>query len=256
MDNLKNRKDQFKNTIFICDRLYFSYDFLYFLESNGYKYIIRVKGNALNLDPSNELKKNTPKYNTILKLRQTTRIIKCKGTYKKTVCAFKNKKKTNKTTIEAKNDCVLITNLLNSSKYSDKYIAEKYRSRWDVEVYFKLIKANFKFQNLRERDPIKYKKMYLCELIITYIMRLIEHTNKIKKDHKINESNIIKGIFDSLLYNILNNKLNNDILKRFNKSYIVQYKNDKDRSFPRISKTPFTKWYVKGYSEMTQINKN
>lgn len=253
MDYLKNNKNQFKSTIFICDRLYFTYEFLYFLESNGYKYIIRAKKNASNLDPANELKKNNPKHETIMKLRQKTRIINCKGTYKKTVCAFKSKKKTNKVTFEAQNDCVMITNLLDTKKYSDDYIIAKYRSRWDIEVYFKLVKANFKFQNMREKDHNKYKKLYLCELIMVFIMKLIE--KHITKNHKINKSNILKGIFDSLLNNILHNKLNKNIIDRFIKSYVVFYTNDKNRSFPRISKTPFTKWYIKGYSEMTQFNK-
>ena len=31
--------------------------------------------------------------------------------------------------------------------------------------------------------------------------------------------------------------------------------NLKDRHFPRTSKKPFTKWYLKGYSDLTKYNK-
>ena len=41
----------------------------------------------------------------------------------------------------------------------------------------------------------------------------------------------------------------------FNKSYIIIITNEKDRSFSRNAKTPFTKWYIKGYSEMTKYAK-
>ncbi len=39
------------------------------------------------------------------------------------------------------------------------------------------------------------------------------------------------------------------------KSYLKIIKNDKDRSFPRNSKTPFTKWNIKGYSVNSQLVK-
>lgn len=262
-DYLTSHKDQFKNTIFICDRLYFCYNFLYFLQTNGFRYIIRAKKDASNLNPSNHLKKNTQKYNIINELRKSIRVIKCKNTFTKTVNVCKSKRKKNVVTFEANNDCVVITNIVDSEKYSDQYIVNKYRSRWDIEVYFKLLKSNFKYQNLKEKNPIKYKKMYYCELILTYIMRLIENDyckkNHIPKNDKhiknINRSNLIKGIFNSLLYNIIHNKINKDTMDRFYKSHIIIQRNDKDRSFSRVSKTPFTKWYIKGYSEMTQYNK-
>lgn len=39
------------------------------------------------------------------------------------------------------------------------------------------------------------------------------------------------------------------------KTSIHIIKNETGRSFPRHSKTPFTKWYVKGYSVATQMKK-
>ena len=50
----------------------------------------------------------------------------------------------------------------------------------------------------------------------------------------------------------MNNTLTTSILDKFCKSYIKVIQNKKNRSFPRTSKTPFTKWYIKGYSNQTK----
>lgn len=63
---------------------------------------------------------------------------------------------------------------------------------------------------------------------------------------------MINGIFDFLIYNILHNKLIDNILDQFCKSYIKIIQNKDNRTYPRTSKTPFTKWYVKGYSNQTK----
>ena len=161
--------------------------------------------------------------------------------------------------IKVKNDCVLVTNLKINDKYTDDYILDSYKSRWDVEVFFKHIKYNFKFQNLEEKYSNQHKKMYYCELIIMYITKLIE--NEYMKTHtfsenteiieKINKSNLIKGVMDRL-DKIISGSMNNDDYNNFIKAYIVINRNKNERSFPRTSKTPFTKWYIKGYSEMTK----
>ena len=39
------------------------------------------------------------------------------------------------------------------------------------------------------------------------------------------------------------------------KYFALSVINDEERHFPHISKTPFTKWYVKGYSNYSEINK-
>jgi len=41
----------------------------------------------------------------------------------------------------------------------------------------------------------------------------------------------------------------------FCNTYIFFIKNDNDRHFPRCSKTPFSKWYVKDYSESSKYGK-
>ena len=38
------------NIIFVCDRTYFSYDLVNFLNDNNYKFIIRIKNNCTHLE--------------------------------------------------------------------------------------------------------------------------------------------------------------------------------------------------------------
>lgn len=74
-------------------------------------------------------------------------------------------------------------------------------------------------------------------------------------DHKINHNNLVHGVHSSLLANLISNNVTDTSFITFCKSYILYNKIKKDRVYPRISKTPFSKWYVKYYSEMAAIAK-
>lgn len=112
---------------------------------------------------------------------------------------------------------------------------------------------------------------YLCCLILAYLSKIIqkiylegrELKTKIKKKNKkivdcktkLNESNIFNGLYDHLLFYIIDGTLTTNHIELFIKAYVKVIKNEKDRTFPRNSKTPFTKWYVKGYSVHSQLIK-
>lgn len=272
---IQDNMNDFINTIFVCDRAYFSYDLLDFLDSNNLKYIIRVKGNGNNLDPEMPLKKGIAKYDLINKLISKNRIIRCNGSYTKTLYIGKNKKNVKEMTITNTNNCILVTNLLDTNKYSNTTILNYYKKRWDIEVFFKFIKSNFKFQHLNEKNEIQYKKLYVCEIIITYIERIIEYyyyTTQNKKDNniikrkkrngtdvdctkKINKSNLVDGIFSFLLYDLFYKNINKTYMDNFCENNILIITNEINRTCVRNSKTPFTKWYVKGYSELAKYAK-
>ncbi len=101
--------------------------------------------------------------------------------------------------------------------------------------------------------------IYICCLIITIISKIIQKIyekqhkllNNGQVTEKLNESNIIDGLYKHLLAHIINGTITIEIIK----SYLKIIKNDKDRSFPRNSKTPFTKWNIKGYSVNSQLVK-
>ncbi len=70
----------------------------------------------------------------------------------------------------------------------------------DIEVFFKLLKSNFKFSNLKENNKTKtineYNKLYYSILIIIYISQMIDKINNKynkstdkKKSNKKNKNN-------------------------------------------------------------------
>ena len=264
MNDIKNNPEKYNNVVIIGDRLYFTYKFMNYLDSKKIKFIIRAKGRGDNLNEELELKKNIGNYETIKKLRGNVRVIKYINTYDKIVDNTKSKKRPNKTYyLQVKNDCVLISNLMDDQKYDDNKILELYRKRWEVEIFFKFLKKNFKVQFMKEKDSRQYQRSFICELILTYILKIIKYYYLINKsvkkvdinDYQINESLLMTGIFDVLLHSIINGQLIESKINNFCESYIKKINNKKDRHFPRTAKKPFCKWYLKGYSASTRLLK-
>lgn len=176
--------------------------------------------------------------------------------------------------VTMKYEYTLLTNL-NLNDYNDDKIKELYKQRWSIEIFFKLLKYNFKFEYLIEhnknKDYEQYKKLYLVNLTIIYLSKIIEKTyfynNNIKKDYNVyeknkiityvnrpNRSNVIKGIY-KILKTLFNSKLEEQNLINLCNSY-VKYKYLKlGEHKERKAKTPFFKWYVKGHSNRSLIYK-
>lgn len=261
-EEIKNNPDAFNNVVFVADRGYHSYDFLKFLIDNNMKFIIRVKGTGDNLNPRKKLRKRTKKYKTIKYIRKFIRIVKSNKCINHVVKTGKDKKKIK---LKIKSNYILVTNLKDKIKFPNKFIIQKYISRWDIEVFFKHIKNNFKFEHLDEKNILQHKKLYICELIIMYITKMIEN-EYIKKNNidvtisddntyvSINKRNLINGLFEKILIRIIKGNINNDDIKSCDR-YTITQNNKINRSFPRSSKTPFTKWYTKQYSEFTKYAK-
>ena len=158
----------------------------------------------------------------------------------------------------------LVTNLPIETHNDDK-IKELYKQRWSVELFFKLLKYNFKFEHLKEhnvdKNYDKYKKLYLINMIIIYIAKIIEkvHLNndvnlqqnltktKCKKNktikyvNKPNKSNIIKGVYE-IIEPLFNSKLTVNVFKKLTKSYVVYNFIELGIYKERKAKTPFFKW--------------
>ena len=157
---------------------------------------------------------------TIKELQKTSRIINHYKKYTKEIIS-----KNNETVkIEKEIRYKIITNLLDEKMFPTSLILDIYKHRWNVEVFIKLIKKNFKFENVKEKHSDSYEKLYYCELILVYISRMIAYTKLvaegkhkkistlIKKrnntdahcDIRVNDTNIINGIYDILLSHIIN----------------------------------------------------
>ncbi len=71
-----------------------------------------------------------------------------------------------------------------------------YKQRWNVEVFLKLLKSNFKFEHYIEHNKntwdIQYKKRYLINLIIIYVSIILEKTKEFNNTNKTNNKHSIK----------------------------------------------------------------
>lgn len=265
MNIISDEPSKFESVILVADRAYHVYKFLRSLEEKGIKYIIRSRGKSSFLDNTKYYKYH-PNCQDIMFLKDKVRIIKCESEYIKTIFARKdnikhkrNINKVTKTTLTVKNDCILITNLLDAQKYDDNTCLNMYRSRWDIEVFFRFIKNDYKFSFLTEDNTKSNQKSYYCMMIIELLLKLICKIYIVKHKNftniKINRSNLIKGLRVHILNDIVNNFLTNETFLQFCKSYIKFNRVIKDRSYPRISKKPFSKWYVKNYSINAELKK-
>ena len=264
MDYINKNMHIFKNNIIVADRGYFSYNFLQFLMKNNLKFIIRAKGQAEYLKSETVVKKSMPNAILINSIKKNIRVITYNNILEKIIYTSNSKKSMGTNLLKIKNDCVIVTNILDDQIYTNSKILELYRSRWDIEVLFKHIKSNFKFQHMKEKNKLNYNKMYIVELIIMYIAKIIEKnyekqypTKQCKKEekYKINKSNLINGIFNFMINDILENKVTPAKIDQFYESFVITIKSKLDRSFPRTAKTPFKKWYIKGYSDHTKFMK-
>lgn len=257
--NYINKNDlKIENLILVFDRAYFSYDFIKSLENYNLKYVIRVKNNCLCINDKKQIKE---KLNN-----EKTRFI----TYTDTITYYKKDNDNKDTKLEETIKCYLATNL-SDENYSDDLIKKIYCMRWDVEVFFKLVKSNFNFARLREHNfntMEQYKKKYLIILINLYLVRLIECVydkyninkkktkvkNKYNYNIKHNNTLMITGL-KKIINPIIKSELEMDDLISYCDCFIVKTNTIKDISNPRISKTPFTKWYIMSYSDYYKYKK-
>ena len=270
-DYLQKTKIEDK-TIFIGDRGYFKYDLFKFINDMNAKYVIRIKDNN-TLKKKDKKKNNNHNDNIKEYLNDNARLVEVEYEYKKKVITKNNKTEH----IMAKSKCILITNLVDKKLYSDECIMNIYRRRWDVEVFFKILKQNYNFANPKEKNPIAYAKLYYVEMIISYIIKMMKNIKMISyvKNHEItkrkhikkkngkivncrinfNTSTTVSGIYKHLINHIINSSLTFELVNNFIKNYIKNIKYETDRNFERVSKTPFTKWYVKSYHEIYKYDK-
>lgn len=259
-----------KDAVIVADRAYFKYELFDYLNNKNLGYVIRIKDNSYLINDNNtQPKKYANKYLIdSLKNNNNVRIIKCEYKGTKELVSKKNKR----LKIEQTSSYNLITNLGDINIYTEEKIKEIYNSRWKVELFFKFLKSNFKFSHLAEKKEEQYKKLILIELILTYLCKILKFhymkDNKkssciIKRKTKeiietkfnINETNLLGGIYDKILKDLLYGKLKESTLVNLMQSYIVDVKNEPNRQFPRICKCPFKKWYVKMYHDFYKYDK-
>ena len=250
MKHIKENKDMFANVTIVGDRAYFTYELLKYLIDHDIKYIIRCKGKGTNLNIGILLK--TKNKDIIEFVRNNSKVFTYSEVFSKTIWSRSTKIVNEKQHIlEVMNDCVIVTNLHNETK---EKILEIYRSRWSIETFFKIIKENFKIQHTKERNTDHCQKILCCTSIIMNIVTLLEYIYTKDNKYKINRSLLIHCIYEHLLEKIVCGNLQIEVIIKI-KCYIKLVKNKNDRTFPRISNTPFSKWNSKSYSIHAEMNK-
>ena len=278
------------NSIIVLDRAYCSYDFINFLIKKKLKFIIRFRNNCKNFDKItkindirilkyfDEFTNKVPFDKYIKYIEKNNKKIEGKhkliNTQNNKIVNINDIPKFKNAVLKMKYEYTLITNLPIDS-YNDEKIKELYRQRWDVEVFFKLLKYNFKFELLKEHNKEEstdqYKKLYMVNLIVIYLGKIIEkayyHNNVMKKDYvkeekkklvkyvyKPNKSNIIKGVY-KIIESIIKGSLKKEELKKTCDSYVSYSYVKLGQHKERKAKTPFLKWYVKGHSNRSLLCK-
>lgn len=227
---------EFKNKILVFDRFYSSFDFIRFLINNKLKFIIRQRNNTIK--------------SNFKKINEQLRFLNFDHMYDKLVPS--SSKKLTKTKIISIDDSYLfVTNL--DDTYDDDLIFNLYGQRWNIETFFGFIKGNFKFQHMLEHDFTSIKKLYLCELILYYLKQSFKNILNVK--HQINEKLFMEGIMDNILFKLFDGSLEYQSLVKLSKLYTKNTFNKKGRKFARISKKPFSKWYIKAYSDATKYER-
>lgn len=171
INNINDNKEQ-KETIYIGDRLYSSYNIINNLLNKNQKFVIRLKN---NLDILKDNIKNKSKNKNINSNKNNVvnndsiRIIKYETI---STDIIKNKKSNKELKINIKKNYNLVTNL-QKDIYSDELIKLIYKFRWKIEVFFKHLKNNFKFDIFYIKDNDEIEKLKYIEMIIFTLNKLI-----------------------------------------------------------------------------------
>jgi hypothetical protein len=252
-----------KDDIVVADRAYHVHELIKYCIEHKIKFVFRCKTNSNIL--KNVIPDNCQKRDLIQFIRENVRVVRSEKTIKKDVLVATKFKTHEKITISEKSTIILITNLTNEEIYPSSKILKIYNDRWKIEVYFKFIKKNFKFEDLRLHLRNDYHKLYLCQQIITYIIKLLENqymqdkprtkisiNRKTKKSYtssiSVKRSLLVQNFFNVLMKDVVLGKLTENQINTFLKYDIKTDQNKNDRTNPRISLRPFTKWYVKKYT--------
>ena len=240
IEYLNNADLDMQNIIFVMDRAYFSYDLFEFLNNKNIKFVIRVKNNCVHLKKNKSIiSKNKCKYIRFI-------------SYDTKITSIIKDKKNNDRTVTRDLSCNIATNL--NQTYNEDTIKNIYKSRWDVEVFFKLIKSNFKFSYLTEHNTqtrICYLKKYIVILINCTLERIFELVTEELPKHekyniKYNKSLALNGL-KQIIPCIINASLTSEKLFNYLDNYLKFVYCEKNKNNPRTSKIPFSKWYIKDY---------
>lgn len=224
-----------KTKTLVLDRLYFSNKLINKCIDNNINFISRLKSNTQYLNKYYLFDKNIDEIKTY---NQNDYIVTLNNNKQIRIISFKQ------------NDNIyhIASTLLDYNKYNINYFKNAYKTRWDIEIYFKITKANTNLNNIKSKNMDKINKEIISTNIISFLYSyMLKIYNKYSKNNKkINNSLFINKFYDHLLDKIINNKLNFKIFSLIMDIIIVTYNNtNKNNINPRYSIMPYTKWHYK-----------
>lgn len=220
----KNKK--YWNAIFIFDRGYFSYHFICELKKYGIRFIMRLE--------------------TVYKFLEYVDRDDCQ------ICLLLNNRIQKIRIVQyniENSKYILATNLYDQDKYPINTLKNYYHDRWDVEEYIKACKKYTKCEVLHGTTENSIQQMVFVNMIMTQIEIMIEKIiSKYAslKYHKINKNSLYCGIYDQLLFKLLNDE---EIDFNFTKNFISAFINfipiQENRYYDRKCNIPAYKWWAK-----------
>lgn len=154
-----------KGSTYVFDKGYVDYNWYYEIDKSGAYFVTRLKKNAKIKNISKLQKSNDVISSQII---QFTNRIPRGGKVNKY-----HKKPLRKVNveIEGKSPLVLITN---DFKRSDEEIAELYKRRWQIELFFKWIKQNLKIKKFLGKSENAIKTQICIAMISFVLLRLAQ----------------------------------------------------------------------------------
>lgn len=148
-------------SIYIMDRGYLDYERLYHLHTCGGRFVIRAKKNLQFYRKS-----STPvDTSTGLQCDQIIRLTKSRHRYPE------NLRRVRLIDSENNQDIVLLTNITDCNA---EQITEYYKSRWQIELFFKWIKQNLRIKAFYGQT-VNAVKTQIWTAICTYLIMIISH---------------------------------------------------------------------------------
>lgn len=162
-----------KNTIVIEDRGYFDFQLMLNRLQAENVFVTRIKGNT-RFDSIRELELDDKENQDILK----DEIIKLNGT-KAIECGI-DQHELRLVHVYKEDENKVIEIITNQLEWSARTIADLYKKRWDIELFFKAIKQNLQIKTFLGTSENAVKSQIYIALISYLIIELIRRTTKKK----------------------------------------------------------------------------
>jgi hypothetical protein len=163
-----------KNTIIVEDRAYFDFELMLNRIKGENIFVTRIKSNTV-YKTLRELEQSETEDQDILK----DEIIQLNGT-KANLCGI-DQQELRLVHVYKEDENKIIVIITNQLEWSARTIADLYKKRWDIELFFKALKQNLNVKTFIGTSQNAVKSQIYIALICYLLVELIRRTAKTKK---------------------------------------------------------------------------